>query len=476
MGVLDSQRFTVQYTAFDSVPARNYSVFCFWQNPVTTDIYSVPLNGGVTVYDAAPVITSAAADNGQDVTAGEQNVAFTITGHNLGASSQLVFCRHSSPPVACDPNTNYTSDVSLYVPLGGWSEDTIAGLLGATTSASGVYDVALISDGVGGLGFFGADGGGQGKTQAPGPNVSSPQAVTVFLVHGINQGSSDILDFKNNLQQAVASLQAAGQLRGIAFTFDASFDYGYCAANPTCDSSCSIENGAGLLAKTILGKPGSNIVIIGYSIGGLIARYMIANNLQGVAVQRKINALITLGTPNLGYPGSPLDMQLGPFANAACLFEMNEMTSDFLSVPRPQVLLSSFLSGLESTWSTVASVAPPTKPHFWLVGSGFLCSQAIRTGDATNTYGCPDYNKVSDGVVCDQSSQYKSGGSVQPDQKTGWDGLAHAHGVIMCNPSPGSPIIAASFSAGGASVLYDPPPGTPLFLDLLAALAQHCCS
>ena len=475
--VKDSRRFSVQYTAFDSVPAGYYPAVCQWESPENGEVYNVPLNGGVNVYDATPVITSATTDSVLYAGDTTEDVVLTITGHNFGASSQLVFCAHSSPPVACDPNTNDTSDIPFYIPLGGWSEDTITVMVGATANASGVYDVALISDGVGGSGFLGAPGGGQNKAQASGPSVASPQAVTVFLVHGIGQGSSDMVDFKNNLQQAVIALQATGQLKGVAFTFDASFDYSSCAANPVCPPNCTIENGANLLATTILSKPGSNVVVIGYSMGGLIARDMIANNRQGVAVQRKINALITLGTPNLGYPGSPLDQQLGPFANTACPLEMNEMTSDFRSVPQPQVLLSSYLSGLESKWSSIASVTPPTKPHFWLAESGALCSQAIRTGDATNTYGCPDYNKVSDGVVCDQSSQYKSGGPVQPDQKTGWDGFAHAHGVIMCNPSPGNPVtFPASFSAGDAPVLYNPPNTSLLFLGVLASITQHCCS
>jgi len=62
--------------------------------------------------------------------------------------------------------------------------------------------------------------------------------------------------------------------------------------------------------------------------------------------------------------------------------------------------------------------------------------------------------------------------TAQPSQQaldfgTGWPGFAHSHGAIMLGPS---------YSSGSAPVLYDPSPNTQLFLDLLAALAAHCCS
>jgi hypothetical protein len=302
----------------------------------------------------------------------------------------------------------------------------------------------------------------------------------VFVIHGINQGSSDVQTFATNLDSFVKASQANGNLQGRAFTFDPSFDYRSCAANPVVNNpSCSIENGADLLAAKVLPScnAGNNIVIVAYSMGGLIARDMIANNRQNTAKLCKINALITLGTPNLGYPGTSLDMTLGPFANTANPYQMNEMTSDFRSQPPQQVLLSSYLSGLEKQWSKLTA-----KPNFWLAGSGSLCQQEIRTGDATNTFGCPSYNKSSDGVVCEQSSQYKSGGPIKPDQTLAWAFVAHAHSVIMCNPVPAQPVsFPASFAATDnqgmpAAVLYNPLPGGPEFLDVLSAVTAHCCS
>jgi hypothetical protein len=143
------------------------------------------LNGVVTVYDATPVILSATTDN--DLYQGDQNgdVILTITGHNLGASSQFIFC-HSGG--TCDPNTNSTSDIGFYIPLGGASEDTVQMVLTASANALGSYDVAVISDGVGGSGFFAAQNTSN-KKQAPGPNVlGSPQMSCPSVVRGAKPG------------------------------------------------------------------------------------------------------------------------------------------------------------------------------------------------------------------------------------------------------------------------------------------------
>src|SRR5262249_23790717 len=151
----------------------------------------------------------------------------------------------------------------------------------------------------------------------------------VFVIHGINQGSADVQSFKGNLENNVKALLTLYQMSG-NFTFDATFDYGYCAKNPLNNPNCSIANGADLLAKTVLPscKSGINVAIVAYSMGGLMARDMIANNRQNVGSLCRISTLITLGTPNLGYPGSSLDLTLGPLIGVSP-YEMNEMTSDF---------------------------------------------------------------------------------------------------------------------------------------------------
>jgi hypothetical protein len=155
-------------------------VFCDWYDSVNEITREVPLQGGMTVYDATPVIDSAATDN--DLYAGDQSgdVIFTIMGHNLGASSQFIFC-HSNTG-ACDPSTNYTTDIGFSISLGGEAEDIVQGQITASASASGSYDVAVISDGVGGSGFFAAQNTSNkkqvpGPTPLPPPTMSCPSAV-----------------------------------------------------------------------------------------------------------------------------------------------------------------------------------------------------------------------------------------------------------------------------------------------------------
>ena len=88
---------------------------------------------------------------------------------------------------------------------------------------------------------------------------------------------------------------------------DAGFDFSECAETDFCSSSCTIAAGAQKLAQYIANaNPPGDVILIGFSMGGLIARDMMANGhllLNG----RKISALITLGTPNLGYPYTLMD-------------------------------------------------------------------------------------------------------------------------------------------------------------------------
>ena len=226
--------------------------------------------------------------------------------------------------------------------------------------------------------------------------VTATAPITVFLVHGIGQGSQDMQNLK-------AALLAPGGLDKSRFVVDATYDYSSCAANAFCSSSCTISNGGNLLATKILADtvPGSNIIIVGYSLGGLIARDMLVNNYQGATTARHVRALLTLGTPNLGYPYGSLDA-LGVLGGAALGFEvcpalMQQMASDFRAQQASRtVVLSPYLSTLVNQWNGISFSASVGS---WLAISGGYCKNPIRTGDLTDSVGCPDYNPTSDGVV-----------------------------------------------------------------------------
>lgn len=266
--------------------------------------------------------------------------------------------------------------------------------------------------------------------------LTATAPTTVFLIHGIGQGAQNMLSLKG-------TLLSPGGIDKSRFVVNATYDYSSCAANTFCSSSCTISNGGNLLATTILANtvPGSNIIIVGYSLGGLIARDMLVNNYQGVTTSRHVKALLTLGTPNLGYPYGSLD-SLGLLGAAALGFEicpalMQQMASDFRAQQSTRtVLLSPYLSTLVNQWGNInfnSSVGN------WLAISGGYCKSPIRTGDLTNSVGCPDYNPVSDGVVCDQSARNVLNASNGPTQTAYFDGYAHTNVAILCGFTDNAP-------------------------------------
>src|ERR1035437_540795 len=94
---------------------------------------------------------------------------------------------------------------------------------------------------------------------------------TVFLIHGIGQGSFD-------MQGLYGSLIASSGIDLARFRVDPGFDFSECADTDFCSSSCSISAGAQKLAQYIANaNPPGDIILIGFSMGGLIARDLMAN-------------------------------------------------------------------------------------------------------------------------------------------------------------------------------------------------------
>jgi triacylglycerol esterase/lipase EstA (alpha/beta hydrolase family) len=244
------------------------------------------------------------------------------------------------------------------------------------------------------------------------------------------------------------------------YVVDATFSY-LCASSPSCPATCTISNGALQLASQILNgtNAGGKVILVGYSMGGLIARDMIVNNYGGVMTSRTITALLTLGTPNLGYPYGSLDTSIiGTLFTGTCPVLSQQMASDFrMQQSTKAVVLSPYLSGLTNQWSSVGS----SGSIYWLAVSGGYCKNPIRTLDLTGTLGCPQYNAISDGVVCDQSARYVLDGPNTPTQTWYGDAYAHAQEVIMCGFFDSAPL------------LYNPMAGDSLSQELIAVINQH---
>jgi uncharacterized protein (TIGR03437 family) len=102
-----------------------------------------------------------------------------------------------------------------------------------------------------------------------------PQALpkTVVIIHGIGQGSSDMAVLNRSLSDPVYGLDAT------RFKIDSTFNWRRCAGRMLigpCPLDCSIEEGATELANYILNSvpSGQHVILVGYSMGGLLARDM----------------------------------------------------------------------------------------------------------------------------------------------------------------------------------------------------------
>lgn len=216
-------------------------------------------------------------------------------------------------------------------------------------------------------------------------SVTTPPRINVFLLHGIHQDSTAMLPLRDTLSRVLTS----GRFNLLnAFSFD-ECSYSSCAA------TCTISQGAQKLARLIQGVPAGKLVFVGYSLGGLIARDLIVNNWGGTLTGRDIAALITLGSPNLGYPyASFLDQVFVCDPIAA------QMSGDFRVQPGT-IQLSPYLYSLTQNW---ANRGFPGTASQWLAAAGEACTDPWRS--ITTPAGCPDSAPQNDRVVCSQSATY----------------------------------------------------------------------
>ena len=192
--------------------------------------------------------------------------------------------------------------------------------------------------------------------------------------------------------------------------------------------------------------------MIGFSLGGLIARDMIVNN-RIILNGRKIN-LVTIGTPNLGYPYLSTDSLV------FCSAIVSAMDGNWRSQPG-SIALSSYLLSLTNQWSAFGF---PGSARTWLAASGRACSTPTRLGT-----GCRDQNPYSDGVVCQDSAAYSVTTSAGTQPNYSWadptgvyvHSFSFATGLILCPTTDRTKYLP----------LYDPP-ATPggLFSYLTAVL------
>jgi pimeloyl-ACP methyl ester carboxylesterase len=210
---------------------------------------------------------------------------------------------------------------------------------------------------------------------------------TVFLIHGIGQASAAMQD----LQRSLTGQRGQAGLDLSRFVVDAGFSFTECTG---------ISSGADKLAQYIANSNApAGIVLVGYSMGGLVSRSLLSNtNLMGTVLSgHSILGLVTLGTPHWGYPYLSNDERFN------CRSELQDMTGSWNTATAEANPLSTFLANLNASWG------PSLYGQYWLAAAGQLCTNPQRQLSSTPT-GCvqPLGEHSNDGVVCRDSALYNN--------------------------------------------------------------------
>lgn len=257
--------------------------------------------------------------------------------------------------------------------------------------------------------------------------IGSANKTTVFLIHGLRQSSSAMDSLRQTLSSADFGIDTN------RFQIDSGFNWSECASNPDCGTTCTVGDGGRALARYINSRnPTGPIVLVGYSLGGLIAREMILGNYEGVLNNRSVAALITLGTPNVGYPFCEVDI------NAVCPLLAVEMASHYrVRQDENVVVVSTYLQNMVARWGASSFTRMPPR---WLAAAGTFCSddRFCEWNDIHRSVdqGCRDNDSSSDGVVCKNSALYEVQAANRPTAT--WQNSSYAHvdnrgsWLVMC--------------------------------------------
>jgi hypothetical protein len=150
---------------------------------------------------------------------------------------------------------------------------------------------------------------------------------------------------------------------------------------------------------------------------------------------RTVRALITLGTPNVGYPYCEIDN------NIRCDSLIQQMASHYrLRQDENTVILSDYLYDLAVDWGSSSFLGAPRQ---WLAVAGTSCQDAVRfcewnaLDDSVNQ-GCPDDSPASDSVVCQQSALFRLEGLGNKPVEWSNANYRHSSGTlgisVLCSP------------------------------------------
>jgi hypothetical protein len=433
---------------------------------------------GVYVISDAWILGSAAA-NPDDVEAPVEPAGFTISGTVTNPSGKPVQGITITAANSTAPTTSAVTNAD-----GHYSFTGLAACSTVTLSATFGYPYTIsIAPNAPANGYFYCIQASQ--TQ----NFTTANYTAVYLLHGINQGYAA-------MQQLFFNLTAPGGLNLSQFYVDAGFDFSECAAQQSCGQvtetptlaaaagplACSISGGGQKLADYVNFHSVSNpvqapylpatgaasIVLVGYSMGGLIARDLLINGYtsayESVLSNYTVQGLVTLGTPNWGYPYLPVD------ASLRCPQIVADMAGSWNTLTGAANPLSPFLSSRDASPPWTAS----SYGGYWLAAAGRFCNNQTRL-NVSNPGGPPFTGcfeaspaHSSDGVVCADSAEYSSASMGKPTAVFDDPNQNYSH--TNSTLGLGTALVMGCVSSSANPQLFQPQPGDPLSTQLILAI------
>jgi hypothetical protein len=180
-----------------------------------------------------------------------------------------------------------------------------------------------------------------------------------------------------------------------------------------------------------------------------------------LASPHTVAGLVTMGTPNWGYPFENVDVL------ANCPQLVQDMAGSWSLPTGNPDNRSSFLQSINTTWNNASYGG------YWLAAGGTFCSQNGRkdplnlTGPA-NT-GClePNGTYANDGVVCADSALYSSNPAGAPTLT--YNDPPHNYAHTLALGGWGTVGVMGCFASGKNSLNF-PPPGDPLYTQLVTVI------
>jgi pimeloyl-ACP methyl ester carboxylesterase len=494
---LSGQTYNTAFATFSAVTSTNpgtKQISCNLPNAYSPLV--------LDVYDAPPFITDAQLS--APLIPGGATVTLSIFGLHFGNSQgngTLGVCNTGATPCTSTPDITFGSIIDWGCANPGYCQIDVPVTASAQPTGNGTYDVVVNAAGTGGSGFVAAPDGSQQRTVSIDRGhlrTQSQRPITVYLLHGIGQtGDNTTTHMGGAMDNLKATLTRIGSgLDQTRYVVDAGFSFGECSAvGNNCGVSqygekCSVDAGGKSLARYIGANPPQgqgDIVLIGYSMGGLIARDMIAKNyLTTVAgyTGGKVVGLITLGTPHLGYPyeGSSDDL-------IQCPQLVQDMAGGWAPLATPPQEFpplggTTFFDILRQSWGA-------TSVPYWLATAGTVFTNSSRTfptlggGCMTpTTITVPPDQPYSDGVVCRDSALYQeptgfAGWATQPFPTDTWQDPTHhyAHTLLsIYGSTPGinvTQLLFGTINTFPVYALYDPPAGLDLVNKIVSTLNAH---